>query len=397
MKKFFALILVVCLAFTGFVSYTNYKAPEAPAEEPVIEDENIDAAMGASMQAINFDAIYALHEPDEIVMTIGEKEISWDEYFYVLHALGNSIMNELQSYLLYFGAAPQWTDPIGNAAGDTYASYITSMIPENLRELTAIRGFAEENGVELSEEYLQAAEADHEAVKVSVLGDGASEEEFDEYLKSIYMSREVYDKFRFIDYYYDASAATLYGAKGENVSDEDAMSYVEGYGYMYADHILVKTVDDSYQPLDEATVAEKKAQAEEIAAQLSACEDGEEKVALFYELKNQYTEDPGAVSNPEGYVFTTGQMVMAFEEGYLNLEDGQISGIVESEYGYHIIYRKAITADTAMGYDSTGEAVTPRILYAAEAYTKSLNDYAASLEIKYAEGFEIPNILDYLY
>ena len=54
---------------------------------------------------------------------------------------------------------------------------------------------------------------------------------------------------------------------------------------------------------------------------------------------NQYSEDTGLEANPDGYVFTSGQMVEPFEEGTRALDYGQISDIVESDYGFHIILR----------------------------------------------------------
>ena len=123
-------------------------------------------------------------------------------------------------------------------------------------------------------------------------------------------------------------------------------------GYYRAKHILLKTVDtDSpitdeegnatgeYTPLDEATVAEKRALAEDLLAQLQAASD---KEALFDQLMAEYSEDTaadGTLNGADGYTASQGQMVAPFEEAALALEDGAISGIVESVYGYHIILR----------------------------------------------------------
>ena len=50
-------------------------------------------------------------------------------------------------------------------------------------------------------------------------------------------------------------------------------------------------------------------------------------------------EVTGLESSPDGYVFSAGKMVEAFESATRSLEPGQLSGIVESEFGYHIILR----------------------------------------------------------
>ena len=118
--------------------------------------------------------------------------------------------------------------------------------------------------------------------------------------------------------------------------------------YVYqAKHILLITMDMDdtptvqdgayvYPSLDEETIAEKKALADDLLAQLRSSDDPE---ALFDELMNEYSEDTGLESNPDGYTTTVGQMVPAFEETALSLEFGEISDVVESSYGYHIILR----------------------------------------------------------
>ncbi|MBQ2296988.1 MAG: peptidylprolyl isomerase, partial [Ruminiclostridium sp.] len=107
-----------------------------------------------------------------------------------------------------------------------------------------------------------------------------------------------------------------------------------------AKHILLMTQDmTTGEALPEADAAAKKAQAEDILAQLQAVEDPAELEKKFDELMNEYSEDSGLSAYPNGYVFTAGEMVPEFEEGTRALDFGAVSGIVESSYGYHIILR----------------------------------------------------------
>ena len=103
--------------------------------------------------------------------------------------------------------------------------------------------------------------------------------------------------------------------------------------YICAQHILILTTDlASGTPYDDAKKAEARKRAEEVLSKVNKGEN-------FTELVAQYSEDPGANSNPNGYIFTKGDMVSEFENAVLSLKAGETSGIVESVYGYHIIKR----------------------------------------------------------
>lgn len=58
----------------------------------------------------------------------------------------------------------------------------------------------------------------------------------------------------------------------------------------------------------------------------------------FEQLARIYSEDPGSASNGGLYTkIAKGKMVKPFEAAALNLQEGEISEPVESEYGYHLI------------------------------------------------------------
>ncbi len=57
----------------------------------------------------------------------------------------------------------------------------------------------------------------------------------------------------------------------------------------------------------------------------------------FSELANKYSEDVSASSGGDVGFVERGKMVREFEEAVFSLRSGQVSDIVETEYGYHII------------------------------------------------------------
>lgn len=143
--------------------------------------------------------------------------------------------------------------------------------------------------------------------------------------------------------YYD----NVLAAVTQEPTEEELEQYIAGQGIFSVKHILLKTVDDANQPLEDSAVAEKKTLAEDLLSQLQGAED---MPAKFDELMNKHSEDgrteDGALAAPDGYTFdSTDSLVGGFREAALELEPGQLSGIVETDYGYHIMLRLALTGE----------------------------------------------------
>ena len=60
----------------------------------------------------------------------------------------------------------------------------------------------------------------------------------------------------------------------------------------------------------------------------------------FATLVSQYNEDPGLTE--DGYYFGPGEMVEEFEDASFALAEGEISDVVKTSYGYHIIKKQPI-------------------------------------------------------
>lgn len=127
--------------------------------------------------------------------------------------------------------------------------------------------------------------------------------------------------------------------KGEISINEEEIKKSFNENYLKAQHILFVNTDEQNNPLSEETMAEKRKKAEEVLKRAKSGED-------FTTLMNEFSEDPGSKSQPEGYVFTSGEMVAEFEDGTRALQINEISGIVESYFGYHIIKRLPLSSET---------------------------------------------------
>ncbi len=130
-----------------------------------------------------------------------------------------------------------------------------------------------------------------------------------------------------------------------------------------ASHILLNTGGK-----DEAAV---RKQAEELLAKVKAGAD-------FAALAKQYSEDPGSKEKGGDLdFFPRGQMVPEFEASAFSLMPGQVSDLVKTQYGFHIIK----VVDKQAGTTQTLEQVRPRIqeILASQIADRQITDRSQQL------------------
>jgi peptidyl-prolyl cis-trans isomerase D len=131
-----------------------------------------------------------------------------------------------------------------------------------------------------------------------------------------------------------------------------------------ASHILLNTAGK-----DEAAV---RKQAEEILAKVKAGGD-------FAALAKQYSEDTGSkVNGGDLDFFGRGRMVPEFEEAAFAMQPGQVSDLVKSQFGFHIIK----LVDKRAGTTRTLDQVRPQIQeqLALQLSDQQIIDQATTLE-----------------
>ncbi len=121
--------------------------------------------------------------------------------------------------------------------------------------------------------------------------------------------------------------------QGSPTSFEKA--YQDG-ALLAASHILLSKQPDGLDPAKDAAT---RAEAEKIALSLAGA-----TLERFAAVAKVKTQDPGSKENGGDYgVFPPGQMVPEFDTGILSVAPGAVTGVVETQFGYHIIRRHTWT------------------------------------------------------
>ncbi len=128
--------------------------------------------------------------------------------------------------------------------------------------------------------------------------------------------------------------------------DKDKLKKYKSDKKVTVQHILIQNNSEKQENPEEA-----------INSVLERAKAGEDFVALM----NEFNEDPGETE--AGYTFGPGEMVKEFEDAAFALDYDQISDVVKSDYGYHIIKRLVGTAElTNMWVDEAKISKNEKVL-----------------------------------
>ncbi len=408
MKKYLAFILCAVLLASLLAGCGKSKIEEYDAETVTTAEETAEQAREASDPANYYLA-------DAVVCAVDGLECSWEEYYYWLNNCRQSVESQC-------GEISDW---------DALNSYYTNMSNEQVVLTLAQNDMLYYQTVLVQTDEAGITPTDEEAEQELLLeadqmfgdGDGELTEEervsLDEYLAEAGISYAL--QLRLAKY--KLAEQALFEYTTADVDDEQVVEWAAEQGYMAAKHILLLTVDaTTREALDEATVTEKKETADYLLAELTEAKAAEEKAiaaapqteqttaetdeasgelldpaaqaradfeAYFDKLMNEYSEDTGLESHPNGYVFLPGEMVEAFETAVQSLdEDLGLSGVVESEYGYHIILRRELDPDVVLGQNRYGYDVTLRSYVLNNIFSEANSAAAEEVTVEWTEGFD---------
>ena len=370
------------------------------------------------------------------IATINGEDVLKSEYLFYCEQVG---LNVASAYAQYgMDMSDIWNQTYDDE--QTMGEYVKTQAFDQLKEVHVLKAKAEEMGITLTADE-KAEVTENKKNLVASLGGAAA---YNSFLAKVSLTDD-----KVIEILTDMTLAQkVHDEVVENdpdfkdVSEDDVAAYYEEK-YMKAKHILILNTppqdtedaeaeeapeeETEEEPLDEEEAAPEE-NAEEAVTE-EATEDTEEAVeeepveeevsespedyaekakeraqeildqliggADFDTLMNQYSEDTGLSTNPDGYVFTDGAMVSEFEDAVKGLKAGEFTKeLVESSYGYHIIERLELTredSDFTENYDQYKEK------YISDKWTELLDSWMEAADVQVNENVQNKVDLTKLY
>ena len=387
-KKLLALLmslvlLLGALSIPALAADEETASPEATGTptEGVTDSASDDANAAVSeMQAkyaqieAQLDAASKKYDGSAVVATVNGTEVTWKLYYYLLGSLTSQFIN-------YTMAIPDFSIDVGD--GTTLQDALRETLEARMKYYTVPLIEAEARGL------TETVNAEVETQWQNVVEQYGGVDALMEAIESAYLDEPTYRTLLSSNAAFNAIMENSYGLNGEKLSDEDVLAWANDNDYLRCKHILFLTENDDGTDMTDEEKAEIRKEAEAALEELRALEsDREALLARFDELMAD-ADDPGMTTFPDGYTFTSGQMVQEFEDGTRALADYEISDIVESSYGCHIILRLPLDPEgKTLSQDSgTGDYMTLRADAANELFNAMLLDWIDTAEVEWQGEF----------
>ena len=347
-------LAVMTLTFGAAVSFAADKTPPKKAEAAPVKAA--PSKMIKAAPVANFDFL-----PDVVAEVNGKKILKQELINRLLGPLGGKVprgisqkmlenvaksfvQRMIQFQVILDEAAKAGYKPSVEFAEKGFAKYLKKIGPMQLqgfkqqlaKENKTIESFLAENKVKKSFQEQMAVQA--------------------------FLENKIIDKC-VVD---DKEAKAYYDANPKEFTSGDAP------GMLRASHILIMVKDKN----DAKAKAAAKAKAEKLLKLLK------KDAKLFEELAEKESQCPSGKANKGNLgAFKKGQMVPEFEKAVINLKDGEISEIVETQFGYHIIRRNPLKKATPVPFAKVKERLKKALkqkkaLGEVDAYLKKITKAA---------------------
>lgn len=161
-----------------------------------------------------------------------------------------------------------------------------------------------------------------------------------------------------------------------NVSDQELRAYFDSHPDSFtvpeqvrASHILIKVETQA----DEAQEAEAHKKIEMVKQRLKKGED-------FAALAREFSQGPSSSKGGDLGYLRRGQTVKPFEEAAFGLQPGEVSDVVETRYGYHLIKVTDKTAETSLSFGEVQDRLSQYLKQVK--VEKEISDYVEKLKEK---------------
>ena len=298
---------------------------------------------------------------EDTVMTVDGVDVSFDEYMYYLNTAASTLISYYQAST---GGGVDWDGVCIYDKTKTNAEWCINEALYNAAQGCVIMSKGKSMNALPTDEQLKSLEDNISTIRKNYEESDDPDAAFADALNGQGFTLESFKAVNKINFTLGNIFTSLYGENGEKLSEEKLQTYIEENGYMTSAHILFRTKEDvkgengqtTQEELSDSAKAEKKAQAEKLCKELKAIKDDTQRKEKFFEYMKEYSEDPGKESFPNGYCFTEGTMVEEYTDTTKELKNYEVSDVVESDFGYHIIMRLPTVSsdvDTANQYGYT--------------------------------------------
>ncbi len=347
-------------------------APEAtgaPAEDAQAAIQEKYAQIEARL-----DAAGKKYDGSAVVATVNGREVTWTLCYYLIAGLTSQFIN-------YTMAIPDFTTDVGD--GTTLQDALRETLEARMKYYTVPLTEAEARGL------TETVDAEVEKQWQNVAEQYGGVDALMEAIESAYLDEPTYRALLSSNAAFNAIMENSYGLNGEKLSDEDVLAWANDNNYLRCKHILFLTENADGTNMTDEEKAEIRKEAEAALKELRALESDREALLTRFDELMADADDPGMTTFPDGYTFTSGQMVQEFEDGTRALGDYGLSDIVESSYGCHIILRLPLDPEgKTLSQDSgTGDYMTLRADAANELFNAMLLDWIDTAEVEWQGEF----------
>ncbi|MBN1647923.1 MAG: peptidylprolyl isomerase [Spirochaetales bacterium] len=203
-----------------------------------------------------------------------------------------------------------------------------------------------------------------------------SEEEFKEALaRDDFTEEKLFDEIREVltiqDFIEKEVFSTIKISKKEiEQFYNDNPQYFKNEETVTASHILIQVKEDA----TDAERTDAKRRINEILVKLQNGED-------FVELAKKYSEGPSAPNGGNLGPFGRGKMVKPFEDAAFALNPGEISGIIETQFGYHVIKVFERADESTVPLDAVSDDISEHLR--GQQQDQAMDDYIAKIKVHF--------------